>query len=297
MFKADIPFHRDDAQRFLPWIIALMSGLVALMLCTAMTLNQWSGAHTANYNSQITIHIPNKENASDKADDIVRSTLKALNTSGLVTHATRVEQKDMLNLLEPWLGDDETLKELPLPVLVEAELKLGETPEETQASLVKIETMLHAVSESIEVHSYAGWVEKFGQFSYILQIIVAALIICILGSLAAMIIFVSRATMKLHAKSVLLLHSIGADDPYIAKQFQYNALKMALRGAIPGIIVSGLLYLLLDIFVTRLNAPMIPSLHFSYGHIIMLLLLPVLAGIIALFSARFAAMKQLRILP
>ena len=42
--------------------------------------------------------------------------------------------------------------------------------------------------------------------------------------------YVSRAALKLHSRTVSLLHSIGAEDHYITWQFQQEAFLLVLKG-------------------------------------------------------------------
>src|SRR3546814_1946131 len=58
-----------------------------------------------------------------------------------------------------------------------------------------------------------------------------ALVVVLLVVLAAsiMVAFVTRMGLAAHQRSIELLHMIGAQDSYVARQFQNHALRFGLR--------------------------------------------------------------------
>lgn len=292
MLKPDIPFERDDAHYFMPWMVALMIGLAALMLCCAITLGNWVNTTEGTYTESFTIYIPYHEGTMEASTERIENTLAEY---AMVTSHTILSEKEVINIIEPWLGISAGMEELPLPVVIDVQIKPAE--EISTENITILYDALRATGEGIEIETQKGWVEKFAQFSYVVQVLVVLLSVFIFLSLAIMMMFISRATMKLHARTILLLHAIGAEDSYISRQFQYNASLLVLRGAIPGTIAAGMLYFLLDKYITNLNAPLLPSLSLSVQHAVVLFFLPIVCSALALIAARHASLNQLRVLP
>lgn len=293
MFKADIPFARDDANRFLPWMIALMCGIAALMLCLGLTLGGWAGAERMAADENITVQVPF---SGDKQEHKVKQVIAALEKNGIAKGIRVLTNTEVQTLVAPWLGSGIDMKELPAPTVMEVAVISGGARKESTL-LAKLSKDLTAIDNAITIDTQEAWAEKFAAFSRTLQGGVYILAICIIISLGGMMIFTSRAAMKLHASTVHLLHSIGADDRYIARQFQNNTMLLALRGAVPGSLCAGLAYALLGAYATRLDAPLLPSLTLTGAHIALLVALPLICAAISFIAVRYSTLAQLRLLP
>lgn len=288
MLRADIPFSRDDANRFLPWMVALMAAITTLMLCVSLTLSQWVATHRTGTGNTITVQLPAR---SDQARD-PREVVVQLEQIPGIKNATLLSTSEVRSLVQPWLGDGIALDKLAVPSVIDLTMvKPG------AVDIREFRTKLNNIAPGATVDTHELWVEKFAQFNRAMQVGMMLLAVCIFAALAGMMIFTARASMKLHASTVRLLHGIGADDGYIAKQFQQNGLMLALRGAVPGVALAGLLYASLGIYIASLDAPVLPSLRFTTAHFALLVLLPAICAGIAAFSVRYATLAQLKTLP
>src|SRR6185295_7663534 len=146
----------------------------------------------------------------------------------------------------------------------------------------------------VEVDAHERWIASFSDFSAAMQLLIAMLAAIIVGGMSLMIAFTSRASLKLHAKTVHLLHSIGAEDEYITRQFQHEALLLTLRGAVPGCIAAGFAYWIAGSYMASLPSSMLPSLAITVPHLGLLVLMPVLCGLVAWMAARLSVIKQLQ---
>lgn len=284
MLRPDIPFARDDANRFLPWMIALMAVITGLMLCLGATLGQWVAHQRGGAQQNFSVQIPQAADG-EKA-------LALVERAEGVKRARLVPPAEVRALVEPWLGSGEALKDIGFPALIDVDMAAPGA-----VDLPALQAKLADALPGASLDAQELWVEKFARFNHALQAAMAALAACILAALAGMMIFVARASMKLHASTVRLLHAIGADDGYIARQFQANAVNLALRGAVPGVVASAAAYGALGLYIARLDAPMLPPLGFSLTHVLLLAALPVACGVIALLSVRYATLGQLGKLP
>src|SRR5580704_17758878 len=58
MPHSDIPFAKDDAHTFLPWIISVMACMAALLLCLGLTAGGWIVDKHDSYTNRFTVNIP-----------------------------------------------------------------------------------------------------------------------------------------------------------------------------------------------------------------------------------------------
>lgn len=287
--EQDIPFRRDDANRFLPWIIAVMVALAGLMLLLGITVGQGVERQTGDFSRRFSVHLPAAEASADKIEKVNA----LLNAREEVESARREDEAVLRARLSPWLGGLSSLDGLPLPIVFSVTLKR----EQQAADLSSLEKDLRGIAPGASVDAQALWAEKFRNLSATVQWSLYLLALFVAGMLSAMIVFTSRAAMKLHERTVLLLHSIGAPDGYIARQFQTNAWRVTLLGAVPGTLTALALYGFFAAYVSTLDAPLLPNLQIGGAHVALALILPLLCASIARFSARLSALNQLQELP
>ncbi len=287
MLKTEIPFARDDANRFLPWMIALMCGITALMLSVGLTLGEWVRSQPGQMEGHFTVQIPVQ---TDAKENVLKQVLTEIRRMPGIKKVHALSEEQVRKLVEPWLGDAEAIRALPMPMVIE-----GAADED--ADYGGLLRKLQHIEPGISLDTQALWVEKFERLSKALQAGMFVLAAVIIGALGGMMVFTARAAMKLHADAVQLLHAIGADDKYIAKQFQANALTLALSGAVPGTLMAALIYALFGYYANRLDAPIMPDLVIGSQHAMMFILLPAVCCLVGVLSVRLSALKQLKHLP
>jgi cell division transport system permease protein len=192
-------------------------------------------------------------------------------------------------LLEPWLGAGMKLSELPIPVVFEVSLK----PAAQQMDYEPLRRELQAIDETIELDSHELWVAAFAKFSTAMRGMTVALSLLILGGMGLVVSFSSRAALKLHARTVALLHSIGAEDSYVTRLFQKEALRQVLPGAFFGCIVAGGAYAIAGAYMATLNIATLPKLNFGTSHVALMLVMPAACGLVAWVVAQISVTRQL----
>lgn len=285
--RSDIPFASDDSHRFLPWLIGVMACLATLLLCVGVTINGWIISHNSNYSGSFTVNVPAGLSDADSKIGKVQDNLKKITG---VTDVSKLTDGQVKDLLKPWLGNDDTLDSLPLPVVIDVTMDSAAAHPD-YASLQKT---LAAIAPGTEIDAHERWVSAFADFSATAQFLMTVFAVLILSSMGVMIAFTSRASLKLHAKTVHLLHAIGAEDRYIARQFQGEAFKLVLPGAALGCLAAGFIYWAIGIYITSLPASLMPSLSMRKAHLILLLMMPPLCAFAACAVSRWSVMRQLQ---
>lgn len=287
--KADIAFSSDDSHRFLPWLIGMMVVLAALLLCFVVTINSWVIERNVNYKSNITVNIPVLEGNIPQSEETINSIIGALEKSQGVVQVKKVEQAQLQKMLVPWLGETMANADLPLPTVLDVTLKKGVT-----VDIHKLQTALSEIAAGTEVDAHEAWVGAFISFSSAIRSLITMFAVLIIASIGLMIAFTSRASLHLHSKAVNLLHSIGAEDGYIARQFQQEACNLTMRGAIAGCIIAAGGFWGMGRYMESLGNSSIPSLAMNQAHFILLLLVACSCGLVAWATARVSVMKQLQ---
>lgn len=282
--KPDIPFFRDDSHRFIPKIIAMVMVLVTFMFLIAISLGQSLKHSSEAQSGRMLVQIP----AQEKQVEITKNVLQILKGSSLTKNVELVSDAQIKKQMQPWLGDMDAFESLPVPSVIRINWK-----PDTPADIDRLRSLLAPISSSIQVDAPSEWAANFSRFSTLVQMVLLILSVALLASAVVLLAFTSTTSLKLHQRTVSLLHSIGAHDAYIISQFQTNAALLAFKGAALGCLIALLLFALVGFFIRSLHVAMLPDLGVGFGHIMVAILLPIAAGGIGFATARWATLRYL----
>lgn len=288
-FRPDVPLSRDEASRFLPWIIALMVYLAALTLAGSFTLHHTVSAGQAAQIQSFSVHLPHTGETSRETEEKALALVRA--TPG-VASAQIVSTDRIREMVEPWLGKSEALSTLPLPMIIEAKLLPGNVLDDDT-----LRARLQAIDPGADIDDHKQWIAQFSSFVHLVQWMLFAVALLIMTASAAAVIFACKTSLKIHRSTVSLLHRLGAYDGYIASQFQQHAALLALKGAFVGSGFAAGTMLLLHIMARHIDSPLLPSLGLSLMHWVILLSLPAFMSLVALASARISVLRTLQRMP
>jgi cell division transport system permease protein len=283
--RLDIPFARDDTNRYLPWFIALMVFLTGLFIAGGITVGEVAKHKRMDLSQWVTIQIPESKTSEAEAKKVVRE----LTAMPAMEKVVRKKDAEVQKLIAPWFGDGKHATELPLPVLIEARWKNG-----TKQQIEDLRRRLKVLAPSVEIDDHQYWLQHYLNFIRMMEVASYLLALLVVGATTLMIVFTSKTALKLHEDAIWLLHSVGAVDDYIARQFQFNAFLLGMRGALAGTAFSALVFFLIGFVTAQFNAPLLPSLPITGFHITVWLLLPPLTGLLAMNVARRTVLAMLR---
>lgn len=286
-----LALDKDAASRFLPWLVAVMVYLSGLALIGATAMSKLSERWSQSLDGQVTIQLPSAHsNAPAPEDDPALAALlaEARETPG-VASAELVAQEDMARLLEPWLGPADNLQDLPLPRLVAVEL----TSADASAVATLKERLAPLLPEDALIEDHQRWLQNFLGLVHSLEL-AATIVVALIGfSAIALIALVTRMSLAVHQPVIELLHLMGAQDAFVARQFQFHALKFGLIGGFAGLAGAALTLLTIEFMLSRLEGGLFDALaasHFQWGVLVML---PILAAAIAMLTARVTVLRNL----
>lgn len=283
--RADIALSRDESSRFLPWIIALMVYLAALVLAGSFTLNR---TITAGRNAQagaFSVHLPHTSEKDHETTDKVIGIIK--NTAGV--EETDIMGNDRIQkMVEPWLGRNEALNNLPLPIIIEAKVKEG-----ANIDYEALKTKIISIVPGASIDDHKKWMAQFSAYIGVIQTTLIVIALLIIATTASIVIFACKTSLKIHRNTVNLLHRLGAVDGYIAAQFQNYAALLTLKGAFIGSGFAAITLLLLHFMAHHLDSPLFPSFSLSLFHWVILFALPALMSLLALAVARVSVLGNL----
>lgn len=292
LIASDIPFARDDAHRMLPAMVACLIGFAALLLALSVSLNDGVSNSARDVTGVLQVEVPKQVAAKKDAMDRITSTIRGV--AG-VTEVTVLREAEMESLLKPWLGEDFSLDDLPVPSMVDVKTDVEEG--RTVVDVKALRAQLSAIDRGITIEDRGPWVAQMNRATVLLQTMVVLVALLLLACVVGMIVLVARTNLKLHFKAVSLLHMFGATDEYILRQFQWNNAWLAARGAAVGSIFAALIFTSWVVLSHRWESPVLPPVDFSIGHAAAFLFLPLFTAGIALIATRLTVQSMLRHMP
>ncbi len=282
---ADLAFDGDPANRFLPWIVAMMVYLATLALAGAFALGETAARWQNAQSDRLTVQLPPGGDQADRVMDLLRA------TPG-ITAVRRLERSELIGLLEPWLGKGNTTSDLPLPELIDVTVARHADPD-----LDALEDNLVDEAPGASIDDHGRWMGRLATAARAVQALALALTALIAGAATATVVIATRASLAVHRETIELLHLIGAQDGFVARAFERRALGLGLRGGLIGLGLAALTFVLLQRATAGLDAPLMPRLDLSPVSLATLAALPLASAAIAMVTARFTVLRALAKLP
>lgn len=288
--KADLPLSRDASGRFLPWLVAFMVYLATLALVASMIMNALVERWDHGLADRVTVQIPAPE--SDAAEAQIDSAIDVLTSTPGVAEVAVLDDSEVSALLDPWLGDAGLARELPLPTLIAVTLD-----SEAPADLGTLGVRLKAAVPGAVVDDHQRWVGGLVSLTRSIDL-VAALVVLLVGLAAVItVIFVTRTGLAIHHQVIELLHLIGAQDSYVARQFQTHAMKLGFKGGILGFAAAIATVYGAGLLLSDSGRVLLPEFTFGPRAWVALCALPLLATLVAMLTARWTVLRTLARFP
>lgn len=225
-------------------VIAIMTFL-ACMTIGAVSLVRSSAA---TWQSQISREATIQIRPTD-GQDIEASLAKAEKiASGFagVTSTHIIDRAATARLLEPWLGTGLDIDELPVPRLVVVTIDEHNPPD--------FETLRSELQKNIPgatFDDHRTWVDRLVSMAHTTVLIGMGVLTLMLSATVLTVVFATRGAMSGNGHIIEVLHFIGAEAKFVAREFEWHFLRTALKGALCGGAAAMLVFLIISWWTTR----------------------------------------------
>jgi cell division transport system permease protein len=279
---------REQGAVSLDLVIAIMTFLAALALGGVMIAERSVQSWQAGLTGRLTVQV--LPQGTTPPENEVRAAVEVLQRTPGVISVAALSDADNLALVEPWLGRDAIVSELPFPRLIDVRLVPGATPDlDTLAGQLK-SAAPHAVLDD-----HGRWIERLRSTADV--VVLGALVILALIAIgtAASVAFATRAGLATHREIVQLLHLMGAQDRFIARAFERHYFLAALAASAVGSVLAAATFTAAsELDQIGLSAvSFLPPLALSLSELLWLLLVPATAAAIAWATARLSVISAL----
>ena len=211
------------AGRALVTVIAIMTFLGALTAGAAVLLAGASQEWRQSVTSELTLQV-RPVPGRDIDAEVAKAAALARATPG-IAEAVPFDRQEGERLLEPWLGQGLDLKDLPIPRLVVLKLAGGARPD-----IAALRKALDGGVAGASLDDHRLWLERLAAMANTVVGIALVILALVLAAMGLAVGFATRGAMAGNREIIGVLHFVGADDRFIAAEFQYHFLRLGLRG-------------------------------------------------------------------
>jgi len=208
-------------------VVAIMSFLSSLTLGAVWVVNDTARSWQNDVSREITIQIRPVDGV-----DLDAALITARQIAGSyagVRSVNVVDNASMEALLEPWLGGGLNLAELPVPRLVS--ITINETnPPDMAAMAAQLESSVPGAS----LDNHRAWIDRLTTMAQTTILTGVFIFVLMMVATVLTVVFATRGAMAGSKHIIEVLHFVGAEQSYIATQFQKHFLFLGLKGALVG---------------------------------------------------------------
>ncbi len=221
--SAPIVPPQSVAGRSLVAVVAIM-GFLACLAVGVLSLVM-SAAHDWQIDvaREVTVQIKPGDPAGLPAR--LSRTLDIARATPGVRSARLVDEREGAALLEPWLGQGLDLSSLPIPRLVVLELDDPAT-----ADLSGLRRRLTTEVTGALLDDHAVWTSRLRTMAGAVVVSGVSVVLLVLFAMSLTVVFATRSAMAGNRDVIEVLHFVGAEDVYVAEQFQRHFLRLGLIG-------------------------------------------------------------------
>jgi cell division transport system permease protein len=194
-------------------------------------------------------------------------------------------------LVEPWIGKNNLVGEIPLPRLIDASIIPG-----AEVDMAGLTQKLKQAAPQALVDDHRRWIARLGTLADTVRYSAYGILFLIAIATAAAVSFATRAGLSAHHDMVELLHQMGALPSFIARTVEWHYFISAMVAALTGALFAMMLFLGasgLESFGVE-AVPFLPPLALRWNEIPWLLTVPVAASVIAWATARISVLSVVK---
>jgi cell division transport system permease protein len=261
------------------WVVAIMSFSIMIIAAAGLALANTAGVLSRAIEARYSVEVPNGGNNTE-------ALLRAVRSAPGVTGAEAVPESEMRRTLERWLGPAASSPDLPVPALVNFDVRPG-------ADLRPIQERVRALVPRATIAAHREAVGPLLKSLRLLQWVAFGLVLLLSVAACAAVVLAARGALDTHRFTIEVMHGIGATDHQVTNLFQRKIAIDALVGSIAGAAAAAMVLLMLSAgasFAGELTG----GATLGGIDLLALLSLPIALTVLATWVARTAVLAALR---
>ncbi|WP_184434214.1 cell division protein [Roseospira goensis] len=296
--RTDLPLARDRAAVLVPVLVGIMVFLAVLAGAGALALDNVLDRWKRDVSGSLTAQVPPVPGIGEAAraatDDRVARAVAALRAQPGVAAVRALDRGELTALVEPWIGSGALLQDLPMPRLIDITLRPGAVDRVDPAAMA---AALRAAVPEATLDEHRLWLARLMDLGEAIGGLALAVVLVVGAATAVAVVHATRAGLAVHRPVIEILHMIGAQDEYIARQFAGHALLQGLKGGLGGFMLAIPALAGVGLLADRIEGGLVPRVGLSPLDWAVLMLLPLGAAALAMLTARLTVLHTLARMP
>lgn len=223
-------------------VIAIMSFLACLTLGAVTLVRDASRDWQVDLLREVTIQVRPIEGL-DTSTEAAKAAAIARSFRGIAS-VTVLDDDENTRLLEPWLGSELDMDDLPIPRLIVVRLSDPGTVD-LDALSDRLKTEIRGAS----LDDHRLWTERLQTMANVTVIVGVSVLSLVFVATVLSVVFATRGAMASNRDVVSVLHFVGAEDGFIAREFQRHFLLLGLKGGISGALAAAVVFAVLSLII------------------------------------------------
>jgi len=263
-----------------PYVIAIMMFVMVVIAAAGLSLANAAAMVAKGVENRYSVQIANGAALAPRAG-------AALKDAPGVAAVRPVPEAEMRDTLERWLGPAGAQADLPLPALIDVDLKPGASPQAIAARVEQAVPGARFVAHSAMLGPMLRALRSLTWLAFALVVLIAI-------ATAAAVVLAARGALDTNRATIEVMHGVGATDDQIARLFQRKIALDSLTGGLAGAGAAGIILLLIAggravWFDDLAGGPLLDA-----GDLLFLAALPLIGAAVATLVARLAVLRALR---
>lgn len=271
----------------MPWVIAIMMFLTILAAAAGIALAGSARTLGQDLDARLTVQLSEPNPGLREVQ--TREMLVGLKRLAAVKTAQAVPEAQLNALLAPWLGNEALDNDLPIPALIDVELKRTGADD-----IAVVRELVAMIAPAARVDQQAKWLQPLADLLKSLTWLALGLVTLMTIATSAAVVLAARAALNTHRATIDVLHLLGSSDNQIAGLFQRRIALDALFGGFAGLLLALVVMLLIGERMRALGSELLGSASLGWGGWALLFLLPLIGVALSTVSARITVLRALR---
>lgn len=225
-------------------VIAIMAFLACLTLGAVAMVSATANTWQSQISREITIQIKPEEGLDMNAA-LNKARNLALTFVG-TREGTVMDDAATSRLLEPWLGTGLDLSELPVPRLVIITIDENNPPD-----FAAMRALLTSEIPQAFLDDHRTWVDRLVSMAHTTVMIGMGVLVLVFTAMVLTVVFATRGALSGNRHIVEVLHFVGAESGFVAREFQKHFLKISLKGSAAGSAMAAAVFLIAGFWQSR----------------------------------------------
>jgi cell division transport system permease protein len=270
----------------MPWVIGIMMLLTVLAAATGLSLASASRGLADDISGKLTVQIVEANSSARNGE--ARALVAELSALSVVRSVRKVGDEELKTLLNPWLGEVAGEDDLPIPALIDVELKRSDA-----RAIDDVRRAVTSIAPRARVDAHASWLAPLAGLMGSLKYLAIGLVLLMALATSATVVLAVRAALDTHRETIAIMHFLGSSDTQIARLFQRRIALDALLGCGAGFAVALSILALVGAKLGDLGSDLLGSASIGWAGWLIIVTLPFFGTLLAALVARYTVTVSL----